>query len=144
MLKIHRRMNTMEDFTVFHAKVLALSAWADGEFDIKEERLYLAIIEASTPSEKLKKELMNFIDNPPDLEELLEEIPHLPRRTVAVALKNAFLISMADHDLCEKEKFVINSIANKIGISNDKLPRVYEMMAEYNDSYKIEEELFYD
>jgi len=134
----------MEDFTVFHAKVLALSAWADGEFDIKEERLYLAIIEASTPSEKLKKELMNFIDNPPDLEELLEEIPHLPRRTVAVALKNAFLISMADHDLCEKEKFVINSIANKIGISNDKLPRVYEMMAEYNDSYKIEEELFYD
>ena len=134
----------MEDFTVFHAKVLALSAWADGEFDIKEERLYLAIIEASTPSEKLKKELMNFIDNPPDLEELLEEIPNLPRRTVAVALKNAFLISMADHDLCEKEKFVINSIANKIGISNDKLPRVYEMMAEYNDSYKIEEELFYD
>ena len=134
----------MEDFTVFHAKVLALSAWADGEFDIKEERLYLAIIEASTPSEKLKKDLMNFIDNPPDLEELLEEIPNLPRRTVAVALKNAYLISMADHDLCDKEKFVINSIANKIGISNDKLPRVYEMMAEYNDSYKIEEELFYD
>ena len=134
----------MEDFTVFQAKVLALSAWADGEFDSKEERLYLAIIEASTPSEKLKKELMNYIDNPPDLEELLEEIPNLPRRTVAVALKNAFLISMADHDLCEQEKFVINSIAQKIGISDDQLSRVYEMMNKYNDSYKIEEELFYD
>ncbi|MFC1693489.1 hypothetical protein ACFL1R_08295 [Candidatus Latescibacterota bacterium] len=131
-----------EDFTVFHAQVLALSAWADGEFDIKEERLYLAIIEASTPSEKLKTDLMNYIDNPPDLEELLEEIPNLPRRTVAIALKNAYLISMADHDLCEREKFVINSIAKKMGISNDQLPKVYEMMMKYYDSSKIEEELF--
>ena len=134
----------LEDFTVFHAKVLALSAWADGEFDIKEERLYLAIIEASTPSEKLKTDLMNHIDNPPDLEELLEEIPNLPRRTVAVALKNAYLISMADHDLCEREKFVINSIAKRMGISNDQLPRVYEMLVKYYDSSNIEEELFYD
>ena len=131
-----------EDFTAFHAKVLALSAWADGEFDIKEERLYLAIIEANTPSEKVKKDLMNYIDNPPDLDELLEEIPNLPKRTVAVALKNAYLISMADHVLCEREKFVINSIAKKMGISNDQLPRVYEMLVKYHDSSKIEEELF--
>ena len=133
-----------EDFTVFHAKVLALSAWADGEFDIKEERLYLAIIESSTPSEKIKKDLMNYIDNPPNLDELLEEIPNLPKRTVAIALKNAYLISMADHDLCEREKFVINSIAQKMGILNDQLPRIYEMLVKYYDSSKIEEELFYD
>ena len=134
----------LEDFTVFHAKVLALSAWADGEFDIKEERLFLAIIESSTPSEKIKTELMNYIDNPPDLDEVLEEIPNLPKRTVAVALKNAYLVSMADHDLCEREKFVINSIAGKMGISNDQLPKVYEMLVKYYDSSKIEEELFYD
>jgi len=133
-----------EDFTVFHAKVLALSAWADGEFDIKEERLYLAIIESSTPSEKIKTDLMNYIDNPPDFDELLEEIPNLPKRTVAIALKNAYLISMANHDLCEREKFVINSIAQKMGISNGQLPRVYEMLVKYYDSSKIEEELFYD
>ncbi|MFC1541702.1 TerB family tellurite resistance protein [Candidatus Latescibacterota bacterium] len=133
-----------EDYTVFHAKVLALSAWADGEFDAKEERLYLAIIEASTPSEKLKAELMNYIDNQPDLNDMLEEIPQLPKRTVAEALKNAFLISMADHDLCEKEKFVINSIAKKIGVRDDQLPSIYEMLTKYHESYTIEEELFYD
>ena len=133
-----------EDFTKFHAKVLALSAWADGEFDIKEERLYLAIIESSTPSEKMKTELMNYIDNSPDLDEVLEEIPNLPKRTVAVALKNAYLVSMADHDLCEREKFVINSIAGKMGIPEEQLPRVYEMLMKYHDSSKIEEELFYD
>ena len=133
-----------EDFTTFHAKVLALSAWADGEFDIKEERLYLAIVESSTSSEALKKELMNYIDNSPDLNKLLDEIPNLPKRTVAVALKNAYLISMADHDLCEREKFVINSIVEKMGISKNQIPKIYEMLEKYHDSSKIEEELFYD
>ena len=133
-----------EDFTVFHAKVLALSAWADGEFDVKEERLYLAVIEASTTSEKLKADLMNYIENKPDLDEMLEEIPQLPKRTVAEALKNAYLISMTDRDLCDKEKFVINSIAKKIGVHDDQLPRIYEMLKKYHESYTIEEELFYD
>ena len=133
-----------EDFTVFHAKVLALCAWADGEFDEKEERLYLAIIEASTPLEELKKELINYIDKPPSLEEMLEVIPNLPKRTVAVALKNAYLISLADHDLEEEEKQVINTIAKKVGISDEDIPKVYDMLFKYDDAYKIEEELFYD
>ena len=134
----------LEDFTIFHTKVLALCAWADGEFDIDEERLYIAIIESSTPSEKLKIELFGYIDEAPDFDEVLQEIPSLPKRTVVVALKNAYLISMATHDLCDQEKLVIESIAKQLSVTDDQIPKVYEMLAKYYDSCQIEEELFYD
>ena len=133
----------LTNYTRFHAKILALVAWADGGFDIQEERLYLAILEASTGSEELKTELAKYLDEPPDMQEVLQEVHEVPKRTVANVLRNAYLISLANEELHGKEEEVLNAIAKEIGLTEEQFPRLYDMMRKYYETYKIEEELFY-
>jgi tellurite resistance protein len=124
-----------EDLSSIQIKILSLVAWADGKITDEEKQLFNDILQVSPCSDETKIELARFIENRPDINDILLNITRIPKEIVVSVLRNAYSIAVADNEINQLELEIIDKLALQLGIKNEHID-VFHKWLEL--SYQVE------
>ena len=130
------------DFTIMQAKILALVAWADGEFDDAERAVFGDVLDVSYGADSLKCELLQMVDKAPERDDVLQTVATEPGEIVAAAIKNAFVLAKADGHLHDAEMALLVDLGRAAGVGVDRSDDFRRMLELYESSLELERDLF--
>lgn len=134
----------ISDVTELKAKLIALVAWADGDVDQQERKMYVDILDNSPVSDARKEALTQFIEDTPDEKEVLEGLAEAPGEITTTVIKIAYLVAQANDEFHENEKALFDRIARELELSEEELPDFYRMLETYHESYELADRLFHN
>jgi len=104
------------DLSRVKAQVLAIVAWADGSFSDKEQEVFIDVLNHSGLDEDTRLELVDYIYNPPDKDEALQNLSKVGFDDVEEVIRVAFAVARADGTFHEAERKVIDEMFDRFGI----------------------------
>jgi tellurite resistance protein len=117
-----------EDTSILQIQILALIAWADGQVTVEETEFLNNAIQGSPCSRIKKNELLMFIEKIPPLETVLQSLDSVPKEVAITILRNAYALASADGTVGKMELEMIDSIALKLGIDENKINLFHEWL----------------
>ena len=106
-----------------YAKLLAFVTNIDDELSIDEMAVFEQRLGTALLSPNQRKEVRNFLKDPPSLGECLEGLGPVSGR---LALRDATLMTAADGHVDPEERQVLDSIAMHVGLSNNVVDALLE------------------
>ena len=106
-----------------YAKLLAFMTRIDDELSIDEMAVFEQRLGTALLSPGQRKEIRNYLKDPPSLGECLEGLGPVAGR---LALRDATLMTAADGHVDPEERQVLDSIAMHVGLSNDVVDGLLE------------------
>ncbi|MDP6905927.1 MAG: hypothetical protein QF440_00740 [Candidatus Thalassarchaeaceae archaeon] len=97
-----------------YAKLLALITRIDDELTIDEMAVFEQRLGTALLSPNQRKEIRNFLKNPPSLESCLADLGPIAGR---LALRDATLMTAADGNVDADERAVLDTIAQHVGLA---------------------------
>ncbi len=99
-----------------YAKLLALVTNIDEELTIDEMAVFEQRLGTALLSPNQRKEIRNFLKNPPSLENCLADLGPIAGR---LALRDATLMTAADGHVDADEREVLDAIARHVGLAGE-------------------------
>ena len=124
-----------ENLSIIQIKVLSLIAWADGKITEDERKFYNDILQVSPCSDETKKDLAKYIDDSPNLDEVLDSLSSVPKEIVISVLRNAYAIAAADGEINPKELEIIDKLALKLEVKENHIDTLHKWL---ELSYQVE------
>ena len=106
-----------------YAKLLAFVTNIDDELSIDEMAVFEQRLGTALLSPSQRKEVRNFLKDPPTLGECLGGLGPISGR---LALRDATMMTAADGHVDPEERQVLDSIAMHVGLSNDVVDALLE------------------
>lgn len=110
----------MAEHSRLKAEILALVAWADGDFDDTEREVFLEVLDRSPIDEDTRIELVDFLDHSPDRESTLARLVALPSADIVAALRTAYVLAHADGEFHPEEQRLFDDVAGRLGLDTDQ------------------------
>ena len=117
-----------------YAKLLALVTNIDEELTIDEMAVFEQRLGTALLSPNQRKEIRNFLKNPPALESCLAELGPVAGR---LALRDATLMTAADGHVDPEERLVLDSIAMHVGIASEVVDNLLEWVLKVYDWMQV-------
>jgi uncharacterized tellurite resistance protein B-like protein len=106
-----------------YAKLLAHVTRIDEELTIDEMAVFEQRLGTALLSPSQRKEVRNYLKNPPSLEECLKDLGPVSGR---LALRDATLMSAADGHVDPEERVVLDAIAVHVGLGGETVDALLE------------------
>lgn len=106
-----------------YAKLLAHVTRIDEELTIDEMAVFEQRLGTALLSPSQRKEVRNYLKNPPSLEECLKDLGPVSGR---LALRDATLMTAADGHVDPEERVVLDAIAVHVGLGGETVDALLE------------------
>ncbi len=106
-----------------YAKLLALVTRIDDELTIDEMAVFEQRLGTALLSPNQRKDIRDFLKNPPSLESCLAELGPIAGR---LALRDATLMTAADGHVDPEERAVLDAIAGHVGLAAETVDSLLE------------------